>query len=95
VFVGCCVGSGLCDGLIARSENPYHMYIYIYMYICIHVYICVYVCIYVCMCVCACVCTSVCVCVCLIVCDLETPTTRRPGPQLGCSVTEKKKEFVQ
>jgi hypothetical protein len=29
------------------------------------------------------------VCVCLIVCDLETSTMRRPGPELGCSATEK------
>ena len=52
VFVVCCVGSGLCDGLITRSEESYR------------------------------------VCVCLIVCDLETSTTRRPGPELGCCVTE-------
>jgi hypothetical protein len=38
------------------------------------------------------VCVCVCVCVCLIVCDLETSIMRRPGPELGCSATEKKGE---
>jgi hypothetical protein len=40
VIVVCCVGSGLCDGLITRSGESYCMCL------------CVCVCVYVCVCVC-------------------------------------------
>ena len=34
-----------------------------------------------------------CVCVCVCVCDLDTSTIRQPGPDFGCSATEKGKPY--
>ena len=42
MFVVCCVGRGLCDGLITRLEESY--------------WLCVYVCMGACVCACVCVC---------------------------------------
>jgi len=48
---------------------------------------CVRVDVRVCVCECACVWVCVRVCVRVCVCDLETSTTRRPRPYLGCCDT--------
>jgi hypothetical protein len=50
VFVVCCVGSGLCDEVITRTEKSYQ----------------VFVCVYVCVCVCVCVCARVCLIACVL-----------------------------
>jgi hypothetical protein len=41
----CCVGSGLCDELIARPEESYRVCMCVCMCVCL--YVCVYVCVYV------------------------------------------------
>jgi hypothetical protein len=33
-FGVCCVGSGLCDGLITRSENPYWVCACVWLFVC-------------------------------------------------------------
>jgi hypothetical protein len=75
LFVVCCVGSGLCDGLITCSEKSYR------------VCVCVRARVSVCARVRARARARVCVCV----SDLETSTMRRPRPELGCCATERKK----
>jgi hypothetical protein len=65
-FLVCCVGSGLCDELITRTEESY--------------YVCLIMCIwvtYVCVCVCVCGCAG-CARVCLIVFELEISIIRQP-----------------
>jgi hypothetical protein len=72
VFVVWYAGSGLCDELITRSENPT---------------VCVCVCACVCVCVCVFVCVCLCVCVFVFVCGLKTPTIKRLRPELCCCAT--------
>ena len=59
VYSACCIlsGRGLCDGLIARSEESYR--------VCVCLSVCVCVCVFVCVCLCVCVFVCVCLCVCV------------------------------
>jgi len=86
VFVVCCVGSGLCDGLITRAEESYRVCVCVcvwggevWVWVCAWMRVCVCVRAWMRVCVCVCVCARAC----LIVCDLETSTFRWSRPDLG------------
>ena len=40
VFVVCCVGSGLCDGLITRSEESYRVCVCVCVCVCVGLIVC-------------------------------------------------------
>ena len=46
MLVVCCVGSGLCDGLMTRSGESY------WLCVCVCMCVCMYVCMYACMSAC-------------------------------------------
>ena len=88
MFLACCACSGLCDGLITRSDESYCVCMCVYVCKCVCVSSCVssFVCVFVCLVLSSCVSSFVCVClvVCVCVCVAQQP-------QFGCCAKDTKK----
>ena len=100
----CCVGSGLCDGLITPTGEFYRVRVCVCVCVRTRARVLVFLIVCLIVCVCVSVCNFVCVCVCVRararacvskLCVIYKPKKRRSSAEFSCCATGKEiLEFV-